>query len=60
MVAYEFYFTNGNGEEHLIGILPERRHNPERITQQSIIKWVAQLIGDTLDLKNIYFVKLEV
>ncbi len=58
MVAYEFCFRNGSGGEYLLGILPERRHGPERITEQSVKQWVKQLIYDTVDLKNVYFVKV--
>jgi len=63
MVAYEFYFRNGKGEDHLIGILPERRHNPERITQESIMQWigqVGQLIDRTMDLNKVYFIRVDV
>ena len=31
MVAYEFYWMNSEEKEHLIGILPERRKNAERM-----------------------------
>jgi len=46
MVAYEFYFCDESGELYLIGVLPERRSNRERITDASIIKWVRSLLGD--------------
>ncbi len=39
MVAYEFYLRDGTGKEYLIGILPERRGRPERITNDSILNW---------------------
>ncbi len=60
MVAYEYCFRNGSGEKYLLGIPPERRRDPERITEQSVMQWVKQLIDDPLDLKNVYFVKVEV
>ena len=39
MVAYEFYLNDSEGNKSLIGILPERRKDPRRITQKSILKW---------------------
>ena len=59
MVAYEFYWRNETGEEHFIGILPERRKNPERITEGSILNWGWKVIGNNPDLNNIYFVRVE-
>ena len=59
MVAYEFYWRDEEGKEHLIGILPERRKNPERITEGSILNWGWKVIGNNPDLNNIYFVRVE-
>jgi len=46
MVAYEFYLHDERGKEHLIGILPERRGKPERITNNGIVNWGWNIIGD--------------
>ncbi len=59
MVAYEFYWLNGEGKEHLVGILPERRKNPERITEESVLNWGWKVIGNNSDVKEIHFVKVE-
>jgi len=59
-VAYEFYWRDETGKEHLVGILPERRKNPERITEESILNWGWKVIGSHSDVKNIYFVKVEI
>jgi len=59
MVAYEFYLRDERGREHLIGILPERREKPERITNDSILRWGWNMIGDPLSIKDIHFVRLE-
>ena len=59
IVAYELYCRDESGSEHLIGILPERRKNPDRITEASILNWGREVIGDNLDGNNIYFVKVE-
>jgi len=59
MVAYELYWSDQEGKENLIGILPERRKNPERITKESILNWGWKIIGDNSDVKNIYFIPVE-
>lgn len=60
MVAYEFYCHDKANGCHLIGILPERRKQPGRITGESIMGWVKGFIGDSKDLNNIFFVKVTV
>ncbi len=46
MTAYEFYSRDESGEVHLIGVLPERRRDQERITDESIINWARSLLGE--------------
>jgi hypothetical protein len=58
MIAYEFYSHDEINGNHLIGILPERRRNPKRITKQSIMKWARQLLDDNGDMNGIFFVKV--
>ena len=58
-VAYEYYWRDKKEKEHLIGILPERRKNPERITEKSILNWGWNNIGDNSDVNNIYFLQVE-
>ena len=59
MVAYEFYWRDGTGKDHLIGILPERRKNPQRITKESVLNWGWKVIGDQSDVNDIYLVQVE-
>jgi len=59
MIAYEFYCRDEAEEEHLIGILPERRGKPERITNDSILNWGWNIIGNNSDVNNMYFVRIE-
>jgi hypothetical protein len=59
MMAYEFYWRNDKEKEHLIGILPERRKNPERITRKSIMNWGKKILGDPSEAKNLYFIEVE-
>ena len=44
MVAYEIHWLDEMGRDHLIGILPERRRKPERITLGSIFGWVRKYL----------------
>jgi hypothetical protein len=60
MVAYEFYSREEIGKEHLIGILPERRKNPEGITEKSILNWASEAIGDNSGVNNINFFRVEI
>jgi hypothetical protein len=60
MVAYEFYWVDKRGEEHFFAILPERRKNPERITEESIMKWGKMLLSDDREIKNFYFLQVQV
>jgi len=60
MLAYEFFWRDETEEVHFLGILPERRKNPERITEESILNWGWKVIGDNPDVNNIYFVQVEI
>jgi hypothetical protein len=60
MIAYEFYLIDEVEEIHPLGILPERRKNPLRITQESIKKWGKLVVGDSVEVNKIYFIQIEV
>jgi hypothetical protein len=47
-------------EFHMLGILPERRKDPLRITQESIVKWGQLVAGDSVDIHNMYFIQIEI
>ena len=53
MVTYEFYLNDSEGDKSLIGILPERRKDPKRITKESVLKWGRMVLGDGVDNKDI-------
>jgi hypothetical protein len=55
MVAYELYTFNKTRGYEFIGILPERRRNPMRITKDSVMNWGKMLLGDDVDSENIFF-----
>ena len=55
MLVYELYTFNKEKGYELIGVLPERRKNPMRITKESVIRWGRMLAGDDVDSKDIFF-----
>lgn len=55
MLVYELYTFNKRKGYEIIGVLPERRKNPTRITRDSVMNWGKMLIGDDVDSKNIFF-----
>ncbi len=60
MVAYEFYWRDKTGTEHLLEVLPERRRKQERITQESIINWGRRIVIDNSNVKDIFFTQIEI
>ncbi len=60
MVAYEFYLVDERKRYDLLGILPERRKNPERITQKSVMGWAEKIFGRNLNTKNIHFIQVTI
>jgi len=55
MLAYELYTFNKKKGYEFIGVLPERRKNPTRMTEDSVVSWGRMLSGDNVDTKSIYF-----
>ena len=60
MVVYELYWLDPIGEYQLIGVLPERRKDPMRITKDSVMNWGKMLLGDDADSKNIFFKRVTI
>ena len=60
MVVYEFYCRDENEGIHFIGALPERRENPARITQESIMNWGTEVIGNNIGVKEIFFTQVAI
>jgi hypothetical protein len=58
MDAYEFYWRDPIKGYRLIGVLPEKRKNPSRITQESVINLAKELLGDNVDANEIFYVKI--
>ncbi len=57
MVAYEFYRRDPIKGYELLGVLPERRRNLQRITQKSVMAWGDTVFGNT---KDIYFIQVTI
>ena len=58
MVAYEFYWLDPRGGYQIIGILPERRKNSARVTQESIMRWGENILGGEFDTEDIFFIQV--
>jgi hypothetical protein len=60
MIAYEFYWLDPKGGYQIIGVLPERRKNPTRVTQESIRRWGENIFGKELDTQDIFFIQVTI
>ncbi len=60
MTAYEFYLRDPVKGNELVGILPERRKDPSRITQESVLHWVETVLGNGFINKDIYFIEVTI
>ncbi len=57
MIVYKFYLCDPIKGAIFLGSLPERRRNPKRITDESIINWGRINFGRNGESDNIFFVK---
>jgi len=55
MLVYQFYWRDEIGRDLFIGTLKERRKDPERITQESILNWGRKVIGNNTEVGDVYF-----
>ncbi len=60
MTAYKIYARNESGEHYLIGVLPERRGDQQRITDQSIVNWGRSLLGNESGVKKIVYTTIKI
>ncbi|HUL31084.1 MAG TPA: hypothetical protein VLZ03_11585 [Thermodesulfobacteriota bacterium] len=58
MVVYQFYCSDPVKEYDLLGILPERRKDPRRVTDASIMNWGKMLAGDDGTKRSIFYKKV--
>jgi hypothetical protein len=55
MVAYELFCFDEKSGYEIIGILPERRKDPKRITNESVLNWGRMVLGTRSEGKKILF-----
>jgi hypothetical protein len=58
VVGYELYWRDPIKGYQLIGVLPERRRNPKRITKESILNWGGKYFGKNLNLNDVFFIEV--
>ena len=58
MIVYAFYWLEELDKVHFIGLLPERRKSPKRITQESISNFVRIILGKEADIDSLFFVEI--
>ncbi len=59
MIAYQLYLWDAIKGFELVGVLPERRGNQERITDESIINWSRVKFGSYVKAEDIFLVKVD-
>jgi hypothetical protein len=61
MIVYKFYLRDAIKGDIFLGTLPERRKNPQRITEEpieeSIINWGRKYFGKNSKDEDIFFIK---
>ncbi len=60
MTGYELYWRDPIKGYQLIGVLPERRRNPKRITKKSVLDWGEKYFGNDLSLNEMSFLAVEI
>jgi hypothetical protein len=60
MVGYELYCWRDPKGYELIGVLPERRNNPQRVTKESVLNWGQKYFGIHLNLGDMYLIEVEI
>ena len=60
MDAYEFYWRDPIKGYQLIGVLPERRKTPARITQKSVMNWAKIYFRRNMEINDIFFFQVTI
>jgi hypothetical protein len=60
MVGYGLYRWRGAKGYDLIGVLPERRNNPQRVTKESVLNWGQKYFGIRLNLGDMYLIEVKI
>jgi hypothetical protein len=59
-MVYEFYWRDPIKGYQIIGVLPERRKNPARITKEAVLNWGGKYFGNNLNLNDMFFIETEI
>ena len=57
MVVYKFYLRDAIKGDIFLGVLPERRRKPQRITHESIINWGIKYFSKHGKDEDIFFIR---
>jgi hypothetical protein len=61
MIVYKFYLRDAMKGDIFLGVLPERRKNPQRVgeetTEESVLNWGRTYFGRDSKDDDIYFIK---
>jgi hypothetical protein len=58
MVVYKVFLCDDKmSKSELIGVLPERRADPNRIDIESVVKWSEVVFGEDIDVNNFLFLQ---
>ena len=60
MDAYEFYWRDPIKGYQLIGVLPERRKAPARITQKSVMNWAKIYFRRNMEINDMFFFQVTI
>jgi hypothetical protein len=60
MVGYKVYLFDKTKGYELIAVLPERRKNEKRMTEETVINWGRTLLGDGVKGKDILFERVTI
>jgi len=60
VIAYEFYWLDPKGGYEIMGVLPERRKDSARVTQESIMQWGKNIFSKDFDPKDIFYIKVNI
>jgi hypothetical protein len=58
MIGYAFYCIDEKDKARFIGLLPERRKDPERITKESVMNFGRTIAGNIADVDKIFFLRV--
>jgi len=60
MTAYELLLFDEVEVYKVVGVLPERRKNLARITQESVRNWGEKYFGNKFDINEIFFFRITI